>query len=99
MLIGRPQKYVAILRALDPDELYSPAMIARFAKEHQLLAGYRQKDKSEKLIMQRIRVALIRMTSLKRNSFPSEGDGLVVIPGQAPRPGWYGWRWQSVIKD
>jgi len=96
--LGRPPKYHAIIEALDQHTLYSPAMVAMFAKENQMLERYRKTDESEQLLMQRIRVTMGRLTNNKAEFFPDEGDGIVTLPQQAPCPGWFGWRWHEVIK-
>ena len=95
---GRPQKYRAILRALEAQTLYTPASVAIFAKENQMLERYRKDDESDNLLMQRIRITMGRMTNNHAEFFPDEGDGVVTLPGQAPCPGWLGWRWHSMIK-
>ena len=42
--------------------------------------------------------ARIAFTALaKRNAFPSNGDAVINLPGQAPIAGWFGWRWKTAI--
>ncbi|MCP4406171.1 MAG: hypothetical protein GY807_00085 [Gammaproteobacteria bacterium] len=91
--VGRPRKYVPLMAALDDDELYSPAVIARIAQGQGLLAPFLTEESNEDQVMQRIRIAMIRISNL--HNFPDEGDGQVRIEGQAPVPGWFGWRWKS----
>lgn len=92
--IGRPMKYGVILEKLDPNALYTPATIAAFAEQVGLLD--RSDQKQRRLAKQRIRIALGRFSN--NHNFPDEGDGMVTIRGQAPTPGWFGWRWQAAIK-
>ncbi len=91
--VGRPRKYASIIDALDDDELFSPAVIARIARDKGLLAPFLKNEPNEAQVMQRVRIALIRLSNL--HSFPDEGDGQVRIEGQAPVPAWFGWRWKS----
>lgn len=87
---GRPRKYHVLLRQLDPDTLYSAASIARWAiatDQYGTLTPNQQK-----MTQQRIRIALGRWCN--NHQFPDEGDGIVLLPGQSPTPGWFGWRWQ-----
>lgn len=93
--IGRPIKYRKIIEKLEPDTLYTPATIAAFAEAQDLLEETPQEN--HKLLKQRIRIALGRFSNNRH--FPDEGDGMVTIRGQAPTPGWFGWRWQNAIKD
>lgn len=90
---GRPRKYEAILRSLEDGELYSPAKVARYAEEKGLIRG--EDAKSLALERQRVRIAMGRWANLKE--FPDDGDGLVCLKGQAPIPGWFGWRWKASL--
>ena len=91
---GRPMKYKALLGALEPDRVYTPAMIARFAQKQNILVSESKKDTQK--TYQRIR---INMGQFARNHrFPKEGDGLVFLPGQAPTVGWLGSRWQQTTQ-
>ncbi len=94
--VGRPRKYATIIAALDDDELYSPAVIPRFAKGQGLLAPFLTEGVSEARVIQRIRIAMVRLSNL--HNFPDEGDGQVIIVGQAPVPAWFGWRWKSTTR-
>ena len=87
----RASKYRHIIASLEDDTLYSAAMIARHAQEKGFLKG-----EDIRLERNRIRIALNRHSTL--HEFPDEGDGLVTLPGCAPAPGWYGWRWKEDIK-
>ncbi len=92
---GRPMKYEHILQQLSEDEIYTPAMIAMFALEHELVEP---KDTTEaKLIYQRIRIAMGRFSN--NHQFPDEGDGFVTLKGQPPVPGWFGWRWIAAVHE
>ena len=88
-------KYRNIIVKLDPNTLYTPATIAIFAEEFGFL------DTSDfrrlRLAKQRIRIALGRFSNNRQ--FPDEGDGMVTIRGQAPTPGWFGWRWQEAVRE
>jgi len=92
--IGRPMKYGRIIVKLDPNSLYTPATIAAFAEQIGLLDH--SDPNQRRLAKQRIRIALGRFSN--NHNFPDEGDGMVTIRGQAPTPGWFGWRWQAAIK-
>jgi hypothetical protein len=70
--------------------LYSPASIARQAVEK---GWVELGEVSIKLGQQRFRIALARYA----NRLPIDGDGLV--QGQAPTPGWFGWRWQRDLPE
>ncbi|MDJ0836234.1 MAG: hypothetical protein QNK37_06925 [Acidobacteriota bacterium] len=83
-------KYAHIIQALDEYELYSPATIARFAEANGLLPIVEHAS-------QRVKVAMGRLRSY--HSFPKGGDGLIHLPGQCPKPGWYGWRWKLLILE
>ncbi len=91
--MGRPRKYEAILKVLEDGKLYSPAGVARFAEENGLLEGANEKARTQS--RQRVRISMGRWAN--RNEFPDEGDGLLTIPGQAPTPGWFGWRWKGSL--
>jgi len=93
--VGRPMKYRSIIEKLEADLLYTPASIAAFAEEANLLES--TDPNRLKLAKQRIRIALGRFSNNRQ--FPDEGDGMVTLRGQAPTPGWFGWRWQAAIKD
>ena len=91
--VGRPMKYNRILAGLKQAELYSAAKIALFAEEQGFIS---ERDPNEvRLAKQRIRLAMGRFRT--NHQFPKEGDGLVYNEGQAPTPGWFGWRWQAAI--
>ena len=90
--VGRPLKYSHIIKQLDPDTIYSSASIARFAESSGFITG---DPKVKKSIMLCIRVSCNRL--VRKREFPKEGDGQVLIKGQAPTPGWSGWRWQQAM--
>ena len=93
--IGRPMKYREILLHLEDDDLYTPAAIARFAAEADLI---KESERAlRKIALQRIRVAMGRYSN--NHLFPDEGDGMVTLRGQSPTPGWFGWRWKAEINE
>ena len=91
--MGRPLKYRAVLDRLDDAVLYTPASISAFAERMGFIKG-RASD-WRRLQRQRIRIALGRFSN--NHDFPDEGDGMVVLRGQSPTPGWFGWRWKRAI--
>lgn len=86
---GRPKKYLTIVRKLDDYELYSPAQIGRAAANLMCTGGKEER----KRMVQRVRITMARFAT--KHHFPHEGDGIVTLQGQAPTPGWYGWRWKQ----
>lgn len=88
-------KYRYIIEALPEDDLFTPATIAAFAEGEGLLKSRGQEQR--RLEKQRIRISLGRFSN--NHDFPDEGDGMVTIRGQAPTPGWFGWRWQAALTD
>ena len=93
--IGRPMKYNILIEALDDDQLYTPATIVNFALANKLIKATAPQD--IRLERQRIRISLGRFSN--NHQFPDEGDGMVKIKGQAPIPGWFGWRWKAAVWD
>lgn len=91
---GRPIKYRFVIVSLEPETLYTPASIARFAEENDLLPGTTSGEK--KLNYQRLRITLGRFSN--NHYFPDEGDGMVLLKGQPPYPGWFGWRWLDAMR-
>ena len=71
--------------------------IPRFAETHGLLPGDPQTPEEIFIAKRRIRIAMIRFTSLK--SFRKDSDGMLGIEGQAPTPAWFGWRWIAALDD
>jgi len=92
---GRPFRYANIIEALDPDTVYSPSSISRFANENGLLDFYLEEGVDRALAQQRVRITM-RSLSHHRD-FPEEGDGPVKVKGQPSYRGWFGWRWQDAI--
>jgi len=88
---GRKGKYSYIIERLNDNTLYSPSKIAWFAWESRLLPN----AEIGALSRLRLRTTLGRMTVNKRRLFPIGGDGHILIRGQQPTPGWYGWRWKE----
>ena len=87
-------KYRTILERLADDQLYTPASIAAFA----LTTGFIKPEDPDQIRLekQRIRISMGRFSN--NHDFPDEGDGMVTIKGQAPTPGWFGWRWKAALK-
>lgn len=90
--IGRPAKYTEIIKNLTDNDVYTPATIAVFAAEGNFLEG----DEPIELQRRRVRITLGRFSC---RFFPNEGDGRVTLKGQAPTPGWFGWRWKYGYLD
>ncbi len=90
--VARRLKYAGIIAALDDSLNYSPASIARFAGERGLLAPFLEKETNEAILLQRIGRYMNRLR--KTWEFPEGGDDQLRIPGQAPVPVWFGWRWK-----
>lgn len=86
---GRPKKYMTVVRLLEDLSLYSPAGIGRIAEER-ICTG---DETLKKQIRQRVRITMARFAT--KHAFPHQGDGIVTLDGQAPTPGWYGWRWKQ----
>lgn len=82
-------KYDDLLVQLKEREVYSAGAIIRFAQE----IGYA----TTHLALLRIRINLNNKAT--RYQFPTLGDGWVHIKGQGPTPGWFGWRWKTLISD
>ncbi len=93
--VGRPMKYDIIIRKLDDQVLYSPASIAGFAEQSGILTQFITKTVDRQKAKRRIRLALGRLSNL--HDFPDKGDGHVLLAGQAPIPGWFGWRWKELL--
>jgi len=87
-------KYRTILEKLADDQLYTPASIAGYA----LATGFIDSKDPDRIRLekQRIRISMGRFSN--NHDFPDEGDGMVTIKGQAPTPGWFGWRWKAALK-
>jgi len=79
---------------LKDEQIYTPATIAAFAEANGLLKEVT--TAGIKLEKQRIRITMGRFSN--NHGFPDQGDGMVTMPGQAPVPGWFGWRWKSALK-
>ncbi len=86
----RPKKYKKLIRSLDEDVVYSPATIAAFALDNQLLEDEGVDLKKQ---AQRVRIAMGNFSN--QHEFPDHGDAMVIIRGQSPKPGWFGWRWKN----
>lgn len=81
-------KYDDLLLLLDDDTIYSAGLIVRFAKER----GYANTPQE----LLRIRISL--NTKATRQAFPTTGDGWIRLEGQGPTPGWFGWRWKTIVE-
>lgn len=92
--IGRPLKYGGLFEKLEPYTIYAAGSISDFAA----FIGYiHHNDPNRVALLRRIRSSCGYI--IKKYDFPAEGDGQVVIKGQRPTPGWYGWRWQEAIRS
>ena len=94
---GRPMKYRDLLLSLEDDDIYTPSTIATLAKNRGMFESAWDDPKGIRLEHQRIRITMGRFSN--NNNFPDKGDGQVVVPGQPPIPGWFGWRWKAAIKS
>ena len=83
---GRPEKYGAVLEALEDNQLYTASMIARLAQEAGMIEG-------DRVAYTRLRVALNRRAEL--HGYPDIGDEMIGVKGQSQTPAWYGWRWKE----
>lgn len=91
---GRPPKYGSIIHHLNDHKAYTPASIVNFAIESGLIDLCMEEKKVDlQILKRRIRITLGRFAN--NHNFPDEGDGLVTLKGQAPVPGWMGWRWKE----
>ena len=86
-------KYAQLIRSLDSDRLYTPALIANLAEENRTLVPGVEKR------LEKNRVRLILGRFVDKNDFPREGDGKVTLLGQAPVPAWFGWRWKASLPN
>jgi hypothetical protein len=82
--------YPTLVGLLNPDDLYAPASIARFALDNGLVKNHAGN-------YQRIRINMSRWAD--RYAFPDEGDGTVFLKGRAPTPGWFGRRWAEPLDE
>lgn len=95
---GRPFKYTHFVLCLDDHRAYTPASIVANGLAEGLFAEdgpYADviRKKGLQVLKRRIRITLGRFAN--NHCFPDEGDALVTIAGQAPVPGWMGWRWKT----
>ena len=88
-------KYKVLLDQLDEDELYTPASITAMAERTGFIKS--RDPNQRRLEKQRIRISLGRFSN--NHAFPDEGDGMVTLRGQAPTPGWFGWRWKAATNQ
>ena len=90
---GRPYKYAHFLNSLEDNTLYCPASIV----SHGEGLGYFRGNTGDNLFLakQRVRITLGRLSN--NHDFPLGGDGLVIVKGQAPIPGWLGSRWKAAL--
>ena len=96
--IGRPAKYNEMIKALDPDKLYSAGSIVREAVDKKIEPFNTElSDEEQRKTVTRVRHAHARRSA--NHYFPPEGDGFVRIQGQPLVPGWKGRRWMDTIVD
>ena len=88
-------KYNNLIEMLQEDDLYTPATITALAEARGMVTET-DPDK-RRLEKQRIRISLGRFSN--NHEFPDEGDGMVRVKGQAPTPGWFGWRWRAALNE
>lgn len=81
------RKYDDLLKQLDDDQVYSAGLILRFAQ--QINYAHNRQD------LLRIRIGL--NSRAMKMGFASLGDGWVRLEGQGLTPGWFGWRWKTLI--
>ncbi len=93
--VGRPMKYRHYLTILEDDVVYTPATIVDNGVAHGFRLPPVSKMAERELARLRIRHTLARFT--KNHGFPFEGDGWVIMRGQAPLRGWFGWRWKNAL--
>ena len=98
---GRPMKYRKFLEILEDHQLYSAAMVVRNGEAKGLFRSkslfYPDTEQVNiHLVRLRIRHTLARFAT--NHCFPKTGDGLVMLPQQAPVPGWFGWRWKQAMR-
>ena len=89
-----------LIERLDPEKLYSPATLAYLA-EMENLFPINEQDPAESRDLRaliRVRTHFSRMIHKHPKLFPGE-DGPIEIPGQAPLPGYKGWRFQQVMES
>lgn len=91
--MGRPLKYTSLLIDLMDDEVYSSASIVRLADQNGYFEDVMEADRSN--FKKRVRLTLSRLATARE--FPVFGDGHVILKGQAPTAGWYGWRWKYAV--
>ena len=87
---GRPAEYIELIESLEDETVYTPAGIAIKAIKDGFVST--ETESERRLARQRIRINFGRFSNLHK--FPDRGDDMVKIKGQAPTPGWYGWRWK-----
>jgi len=92
---GRPMKYARFLETLEDYTTYSPALIVAHGEALGLFPDSLNREEL-RMAKQRVRITMGRLSY--NHNFPVGGDGLVFIDGQAPVPGWFGFRWKSVLK-
>ena len=91
---GPPYKYLSIIEKLEPGTLYTPADIARFAQDKDLLREFLSSDVTEERIKHRLRMAL---HSIIHNRANLPAPQKVKRHGQAHHDAWYGHQWQSMM--
>ncbi len=84
-----------MLNALENHVLYTPATIARFAEEKNLLDSFIEQGVERECILRRIRISMIRLRANNAGKF-GPLDGLISLSGQGDLSAWYGWRWKDI---
>lgn len=91
--VGRANKYGHVIAMLDDYTLYTPARIARAARDK----GFLKHEVDPERAYNRLRAAMIRFANY--HQFPKGGDAMLKIFHAAACPAWFGWRWKSVLRD
>jgi len=91
----RLKNYRKLLEALDDQTVYTPSTIATFA----VAEGFIEEASPAETAKARQRCRLSFGRLLGDPEFHEKGDGLVRVPGQAPTPGWFGWRYKAAAAN
>lgn len=79
---GRPSNPITLklIGLLDDGELYSPSLIAAQIEMDQHTRNVLRSSVAH---------------TAKKHEFPSDGDGVIRIPGHGMAAAWFGWRWKK----
>lgn len=91
---GRPLKYRNLIECLEDGEIYTPASIVNHGIDRGLLD-----PEAEQITSTRIKIRHTLARFAKNHSFPLEGDGNVILPGQSLARGWSGGRWKQALPE